>query len=105
MVNSLPNYKILDYSKLKLFADDKMNMTEKNFFSRGVANTVGKVCFLPFLKQILNVQLCLSLSDALNFNQSVILPFSRVNPFLNDRIWTLPNSEFADNNFKFVENG
>ena len=29
MFNSLPNDKILDWSKLKAFADDKINMNEK----------------------------------------------------------------------------
>ena len=29
MINSLPNDKILDQSKLKAFADDKLKVTEK----------------------------------------------------------------------------
>ena len=33
--NSIPNYKILDQSKLKAFADDKINMTENLKFVLG----------------------------------------------------------------------
>ena len=41
--NSLPNDKILDWSKLKAFADDKINVTEKLKFVLGrVENIVGK---------------------------------------------------------------
>ena len=34
-VHSLPNEKILDWSKLKAFADDKLNLTEKLIFVLG----------------------------------------------------------------------
>ena len=41
--NPLPNDKILDWSKLKAFADDKSNVTEKLMFVlRRVENIVGK---------------------------------------------------------------
>ena len=41
--NSLPNDKIKDLSKLKAFADDKINMTEKlKFVLERVENIVGK---------------------------------------------------------------
>ena len=41
--NSLPNDKILDWSKLKAFADAKINVTEKLKFVKGrVENIVGK---------------------------------------------------------------
>ena len=41
--NSLPNDKILDWSKLKAFADDKINVKEKFKFGLGrVENIVGK---------------------------------------------------------------
>ena len=41
--NSLPNHKYLDWSKLKAFADDKINVTEKMKFVFGrVENIVGK---------------------------------------------------------------
>ena len=41
--NSLPNDKILDCSKLKAFADDKINVTQKLMFQvRRVQNIVGK---------------------------------------------------------------
>ena len=41
--NSLPNEKILDWSKLKAFADDKINVTEKWKFVLGrVENIVEK---------------------------------------------------------------
>ena len=41
--NSLPHNKILDWSKLKAFADDKLNATEKLKFVLGrVENIVGK---------------------------------------------------------------
>ena len=43
MVNSLPNDKLLDWSKLKAFAEDKMNVTLKQkFFLGWVENIVGK---------------------------------------------------------------
>ena len=43
MLNSLPNDKILDRSKLKPLADDKINVTEKLKFVLGrVENIVGK---------------------------------------------------------------
>ena len=42
-VNSLPNEEIFDWSKLKAFADDKINMNEKYKFGLGrVENIVGK---------------------------------------------------------------
>ena len=42
-VNSLPNNKILDWSKLKAFADEKLNVTEKLKFVLGrVENIMGK---------------------------------------------------------------
>ena len=41
--NSLPNNKILDWSKLKAFADDKINVTEKlKFVLERVEDIVGK---------------------------------------------------------------
>ena len=43
MFNSLPNDKILDWSKLKAFADDKTNTTkELKFVLERVKNIVGK---------------------------------------------------------------
>ena len=43
MFNSLPNNKILDLSKLKAFADDKINLIQKLKSKPGrVENTVGK---------------------------------------------------------------
>ena len=42
-VNSLPNDKIFDWSKLKAFANDKINVNEKLKFGLGrVENIVGK---------------------------------------------------------------
>ena len=42
-LNSLPNNKILDWSKLKAYADDKINVTEKLKFVIGsLENNVGK---------------------------------------------------------------
>ena len=42
-VNSLPNGKFLDWSRLKALADDKINVTEKLKFVFGrVENIVGK---------------------------------------------------------------
>ena len=42
-VNSLQNDNILDLSKLKAFADDKLNVPEKlKFILRRVENIVGK---------------------------------------------------------------
>ena len=41
--NSLPNNKILERSKLKAFADDKLRVTEKLKFVKGrVENIMGK---------------------------------------------------------------
>ena len=43
MFNSVPNNKILDRSKLKAFADNKINETEKlKFVLERVENIVGK---------------------------------------------------------------
>ena len=40
---TLPNYKILDWSKLKAFADNKINVTEKLKFNLGrVENIMAK---------------------------------------------------------------
>ena len=42
-VNSLPNDKILDWNKMKAFADDKIDVIEKLKFVLGrVENIVGK---------------------------------------------------------------
>ena len=41
--NSLPNNKILDWSKLKAFADDNINMTQKlKYVLERLENIVGK---------------------------------------------------------------
>ena len=51
MVNSLPNDKILDWSKLKAYAGDKINVTAQLKFVMGrVENIVGKGenAFSPF---------------------------------------------------------
>ena len=43
MFNSLPLKKVLDWSKFKAFADDKINVTKKLNFDLGrVENIVGK---------------------------------------------------------------
>ena len=43
IVNSLPNDKILDWSRLKAFADDKLNLIEKlKFVLERAENIVGK---------------------------------------------------------------
>ena len=43
MFNSLPNDKILDWTKLKAFTDDKINVTEKfKLVFQRVENIVGK---------------------------------------------------------------
>ena len=43
LINSLPNDKFLDWSKLKAFADDKINVIENLKFVLGwVENIVGK---------------------------------------------------------------
>ena len=43
LLNSLPKDKILDRSKLKAFADDKINVNQKLKFDLGkVENIVGK---------------------------------------------------------------
>ena len=51
--NSLPNDKIVDLSKLKTFADDKLIVTQKLKFALGrVENSVGKgenACYQFFL--------------------------------------------------------
>ena len=41
MINSLPNSKILDMTKLKAFADDKLNIAKMTIYVfDGVENTV-----------------------------------------------------------------
>ena len=48
--NSLPNNKITDQSKLKGFADDKMNVTQKNeiYFMKGRKHCwKSRKCWLP----------------------------------------------------------
>ena len=41
--NSFPNDKLLDWSKLKVLADDKMNVNQKQkFFFEWIENIVGK---------------------------------------------------------------
>ena len=44
LINSIPNDKFLDWSKLKAFADDKISMTEKKkkFAMETEENLVGK---------------------------------------------------------------
>ena len=42
VVNPLPDSKILDWSKLKQFADDNFKVDENRQFSKRVENTVGK---------------------------------------------------------------
>ena len=43
MVNSLPNNKILDWSRLKAYADNNLNVHQKlNFVLGRVENIVGK---------------------------------------------------------------
>ena len=43
LFKSLPNDKILDWSKLKAFADEKINVTKQLKFGKGrVENIVGK---------------------------------------------------------------
>ena len=43
LLNSLPNNKFLDCSKLKAFADDKINMTQKlKYDLERIGNIVGK---------------------------------------------------------------
>ena len=42
MINSLPNNKILDWSKFKVSADKKINVTEKLIFCLGTVENVGK---------------------------------------------------------------
>ena len=53
MFNPLPNDKILDLSKLKAFADNKINVTQKGKFALGwLENIVGKgenACHQHFL--------------------------------------------------------
>ena len=46
--NSLPNYKFLDWSKLKAFADDKINVTQKLKFALGQEENIGGKTFSPF---------------------------------------------------------
>ena len=50
-VKSLPNGKILDWSKLIAFTDDKTNVAEMMIFSDSVENIVGKYVFISLLLQ------------------------------------------------------
>ena len=61
---SLPNEKILDWSKFKELADDKINVTEKVTLGFGrIENIVGKgenaECFQKAYKFLLFPQCCL----------------------------------------------
>ena len=49
MYNPIPNDKILDWSKLKAFADDKINMTKELKLYRKGRNNCGErsKCWLP----------------------------------------------------------
>ena len=48
-VTSLPNDEILDWSQLKAFADNKINLIEKLRYVLGwLENIVGKMAFSPF---------------------------------------------------------
>ena len=50
-INPLPEDNILDWSKLKAFADDKINVTQKlKVALRKVENMVGKGYFLRVVK-------------------------------------------------------
>ena len=40
--NSLPDNKVFDWSKLKAFADDKINVNEKFKFGLGREENIGK---------------------------------------------------------------
>ena len=43
LINSLPDEKISDWSKLKAFADDKLNVTQNiKVVSHSIENIVGK---------------------------------------------------------------
>ena len=43
LINSLPDKKISDWSKLKAFADDKLNVTQNiKVVSHSIENIVGK---------------------------------------------------------------
>ena len=41
-INSLPNDKILDWSKIKAFAEDKVNLTQKLKFALGRVENCGE---------------------------------------------------------------
>ena len=57
MINSLQNDKILDFSKLTAFADDKINVNEKFKISLGrVENIVGKGEFAGYQHFLLFIQ-------------------------------------------------
>ena len=49
LFNSLPNDKFLDWSILKAFADDKLNLAKKLEFALGRVENCGKriKCWLP----------------------------------------------------------
>ena len=82
---TLPNDKILNLSKFKAFADDNINVTQKEkvVFGR-VENIVGKAE---------------NAGDQFQFDFEIDVRF---NSFLNDKFLATPNlKEFADNNSKY----
>ena len=48
-LDSLPNDKILDWSKLKAFADDKINVTEKHYLQTSPGLDFSLVIFLLYI--------------------------------------------------------
>ena len=66
--NSLPRNKILDWSKLKAFADDNINVTESlKFVLRMFENILGKgeKCWLPAFSSFLTMFQKASLTGSL----------------------------------------
>ena len=78
--NSLPNNKILDWFKLKAFAEDKLNVAKMLISVFDSVENVGK-------KEKMQVT-SISLFPTM-FSKGFFL--SVYNPFPNDKFWTIQN--------------
>ena len=108
-MSSLPNNKVLDWSKFGVFADDKINVTEKLKFVEGrIENIVGKgenagfQHFLLFQQCFQKAIFSGSLKVGILWNRVKGNKF-KVTIFLNDFFWTFQNQDFSTRSLKMSE--
>ena len=107
VINSLPNDKILDWSKLKTFADNICLMIGLKTLWEWPAFLLFPQCILPFSEQILffSVTFILSSANALNLNLCRILLFgTELTHYQTTNFRLFQTKKFADDNFKFDKN-